>query len=112
LTAQALAGLVTLAEKGTISSSVAKEVFAKMFESGRSADEIVQAEGLAQTSDEGALLAIVREVLAQNADAIAQVRAGRNNAFGFLVGQAMKASKGKGNPKVLNELLRKELDAS
>jgi aspartyl-tRNA(Asn)/glutamyl-tRNA(Gln) amidotransferase subunit B len=112
LTPQALAGLVTLAEKGTISSSVAKEVFAKMFDSGRSADEIVQAEGLAQSSDEGALLAIVREVLAQNADAIAQVRAGRNNAFGFLVGQAMKASRGKGNPKVFNELLRRELDAS
>jgi aspartyl-tRNA(Asn)/glutamyl-tRNA(Gln) amidotransferase subunit B len=111
LTPPALAGLVTLAEKGTISSSVAKEVFAKMCESGRSAEEIVQAEGLAQTSDEGALLAIVRDVLAQNADAIAQVRAGRNNAFGFLVGQAMKASKGKGNPKVINELLRKELDA-
>ena len=109
LTPQALAGLVAVVDKGTISSSVAKDVFAKMFESGRSADEIVQAEGLAQTSDAGALLAIVRDVLAQNADAIAQVRAGRNNALGFLVGQAMKASKGKGNPKVINELLRREL---
>jgi aspartyl-tRNA(Asn)/glutamyl-tRNA(Gln) amidotransferase subunit B len=112
LTPQALAGLIALVDKGTISSSVAKDVFAKMFASGRAAEEIVQAEGLAQTSDEGALLAIVKDVLAQNADAIAQVRAGRNNAFGFLVGQAMKASKGKGNPKVINELLRKELDAS
>jgi aspartyl-tRNA(Asn)/glutamyl-tRNA(Gln) amidotransferase subunit B len=109
LTPEALAGLIRLVEKGTISSSVAKDVFARMWESGRSPDDIVQAEGLAQTSDESALLAIVKDVLVQNPDAIAQVRAGRNNAFGFLVGQAMKASKGKGNPKVINELLRKEL---
>jgi aspartyl-tRNA(Asn)/glutamyl-tRNA(Gln) amidotransferase subunit B len=109
LTPHALAGLVRLVDQATISSSVAKEVFAKMFESGRSAEEIVQGEGLAQTSDESALLAIVRDVLTRNADAIAQVRAGRNNAFGFLVGQAMKASRGKGNPKIINELLRREL---
>jgi aspartyl-tRNA(Asn)/glutamyl-tRNA(Gln) amidotransferase subunit B len=109
LTPDALAQLIRLVDAGTISNSVAKDVFAKMYDSGRSAEEIVQADGLAQTSDEGALLAIVQDVLAQNPDAIAQVRAGRNNAFGFLVGQAMKASKGKGNPKVLNELLRKAL---
>ena len=109
LSPQALAGLVGLVDKGTISSSVAKDVFGKMLDSGRSAEEIVQAEGLAQTSDEGALLAIVKDVLAQNADAIAQVRAGRNNAFGFLVGQAMKASKGKANPQQVGELLRKKL---
>ena len=110
LTPDALAGLVRLVDQGAISSSVAKDVFATMFDSGRSADEIVHAQGLAQTSDEGALLAIVRDVLAQNQDAIAQVRAGRNNALGFLVGQAMKASKGKGNPKIINELLRRELN--
>jgi aspartyl-tRNA(Asn)/glutamyl-tRNA(Gln) amidotransferase subunit B len=109
LTPDALAGLITLLDKGTISSSVAKDVFAKMYASGRSAEAIVEADGLAQTSDEGALLAIVQDVLAQNPDAIAQVRAGKNNAFGFLVGQAMKASKGKGNPKVINELLRKAI---
>ena len=109
LTPDALAGLIQLVDQGTISSSVAKDVFAKMYESGRSAAAIVQADGLAQTSDEGALLAIVQDVLAQNPDAIAQVRAGRNNAFGFLVGQAMKASKGKGNPKVINELLKRAL---
>ena len=109
LTPDALAGLIQLVDQGTISSSVAKDVFAKMYESGRTAEAIVRADGLAQTSDEGALLAIVKQVLAQNPDAIAQVRAGKNNAFGFLVGQAMKASKGKGNPKVINELLKKEL---
>jgi len=109
LTPVALAGLIQLVDKGTISSSVAKDVFAKMYESGRPAEAIVAAEGLAQTSDESALLAIVQDVIAANPDAIAQVRAGRNNAFGFLVGQAMKASKGKGNPKMINELLRKAL---
>jgi len=109
LTPDALAGLIQLVDTGTISSSAAKDVFAKMYDSGRSARAIVEADGLAQTSDEGALLAIVQDVLSQNPDAIAQVRAGRNNAFGFLVGQAMKASKGKGNPKVINELLKKAL---
>jgi aspartyl-tRNA(Asn)/glutamyl-tRNA(Gln) amidotransferase subunit B len=58
------------------------------------------------------LLAIVKDVIAQNPDAIAQVRAGKNNAFGFLVGQAMKSSSGKGNPKIINELLRRELASS
>src|SRR4051812_14542074 len=109
LTPDALAGLIQLVDKGAISSSVAKDVFTTMYESGRTADAIVQAEGLAQTSDEGALLAIVKDVIAQNPDAIAQVRAGKNNAFGFLVGQAMKSSSGKGNPKMINELLRREL---
>jgi aspartyl-tRNA(Asn)/glutamyl-tRNA(Gln) amidotransferase subunit B len=111
VTPAALAGLIQLVDRGTISSSVAKGVFAAMFESGRSAEAIVEAEGLAQTSDEDALLAIVKNVMAQNPDAIAQVRAGRNNAFGFLVGQAMKASRGKGNPKVINDLLRRQLDS-
>jgi aspartyl-tRNA(Asn)/glutamyl-tRNA(Gln) amidotransferase subunit B len=109
LTADALAGLIRIVESGTISSTVAKEVFASMYESGRSAEEIVTAEGLAQTSDAEALLALVREAIAASPDAVAQVRKGRNNAFGFLVGQVMKASRGKANPKVVNELLQKEL---
>ena len=105
----ALAGLIALVDKGTISSSIAKDVFAKMYDSGRSADEIVAADGLAQNSDEGALLAIVRDVIAKNADAAAQFRAGKNQTFGFLVGQVMKGSGGKANPKLANELLKREL---
>jgi aspartyl-tRNA(Asn)/glutamyl-tRNA(Gln) amidotransferase subunit B len=80
-----------------------------MYETGRAADDIVQADGLAQTSDVEALAGIVREAIAANPDAVDQVRKGRNNAFGFLVGHVMKASKGKANPKVVTELLKKEL---
>jgi aspartyl-tRNA(Asn)/glutamyl-tRNA(Gln) amidotransferase subunit B len=110
LAPQALAGLITLVEKGTISSTVAKDVFGKMYESGRSADEIVTADGLAQNSDETAVLAIIRDVIAANADAAAQYRAGKSQTFGFLVGQVMKGSGGKANPKLASQLLKRELD--
>jgi aspartyl-tRNA(Asn)/glutamyl-tRNA(Gln) amidotransferase subunit B len=80
-----------------------------MIESGRPAAEIVQAEGLAQIGDESAIVAAIRDVLTQNADAAAQYRAGKQQTFGFLVGQVMKATKGKANPKLANELLRREL---
>jgi aspartyl-tRNA(Asn)/glutamyl-tRNA(Gln) amidotransferase subunit B len=105
-----LAELITLAETDVISSTVAKDVLSKMWASGRGAKEIVEAEGLAQVGDTGALSAAVQEILDANPDAVAQYRSGRTNAFGFLVGQAMKAMKGKANPKVINELLRAALD--
>jgi aspartyl-tRNA(Asn)/glutamyl-tRNA(Gln) amidotransferase subunit B len=105
----ALAGLIQLVDRGTISSTVAKDVFATMYQSGRSADDIVQAEGLAQNSDADALRALVRAAMAASPDALAQIRKGRNNAFGFLVGHVMKASKGKANPKLVTELLTEEL---
>jgi aspartyl-tRNA(Asn)/glutamyl-tRNA(Gln) amidotransferase subunit B len=79
-----------------------------MLEAGESADVIVTREGLAQNSDEDALVAIVRDVVAQNADAVAQYRAGQMKTFGFLVGQVMKNSGGKANPKLANQLLRRE----
>ena len=106
---EALAGLIQLVDLGTISSTVAKEVFARMCESGRSAADIVQAEGLAQNSDADALSGIVRDVVAASPDAVEQVRKGRNNAFGFLVGSVMKQTNGKANPKLVNELLKKQL---
>jgi aspartyl-tRNA(Asn)/glutamyl-tRNA(Gln) amidotransferase subunit B len=109
MTPAALAGLIRVIDRGTISSTVAKDVFAKMYESGRAAEEIVEAEGLAQIGDADALGGIVRDAVAANPDAVEQVRRGRNNAFGFLVGHVMKASKGKANPKIVNELLKKEL---
>ncbi|MBI3049981.1 MAG: Asp-tRNA(Asn)/Glu-tRNA(Gln) amidotransferase subunit GatB [Acidobacteria bacterium] len=107
----ALAGLIRLVDAGRISSSIAKDVFAKMYESGRSAEAIVAAEGLAQIDDESALLAIVRDVIAKHRDAVAQYRAGKQATFGFLVGQVMKGSGGKANPKLANQLLRRELEA-
>jgi aspartyl-tRNA(Asn)/glutamyl-tRNA(Gln) amidotransferase subunit B len=87
LTPAALAGLIAMVEKGTISSSIAKDVFAKMYDTGRAAEDIVAAEGLAQNSDEGALLAIVRDVIAKHPDAAAQFRAGKSQTFGFSSGR-------------------------
>jgi aspartyl-tRNA(Asn)/glutamyl-tRNA(Gln) amidotransferase subunit B len=111
ITPAALAGLITLIDKGTISGAIAKDVFATMIESGRPADEIVQAEGLAQIGDESAIVAAIRQVLVDNADAAAQYRAGKQQTFGFLVGQVMKATRGKANPKLANQLLRAELES-
>jgi aspartyl-tRNA(Asn)/glutamyl-tRNA(Gln) amidotransferase subunit B len=109
ITPHALAGLIAVIDKGTISNSVAKDVFATMYESGRSAEAIVAAEGLAQIGDEDALLAIVRDIVGKNADAVTQYRAGKHQTFGFLVGQVMKGSGGKANPKLASDLLKREL---
>ena len=107
----ALAGLIALIDKGTISSSIAKGVFAKMYDSGRSADDIVREEGLAQNSDEGALSAIVAEVIKVNDETAKQYRAGKKQTFGFLVGQVMKASGGKANPKLASDLVKRALES-
>ena len=104
-----LAGLIRIVDSGTVSSTIAKDIFERMYASGRSADEIVAADGLAQIDDVDALRAAVRDVVAASSDAVQQYRAGKKNAFGFLVGQVMKATKGKGNPKRINELLKTEL---
>jgi aspartyl-tRNA(Asn)/glutamyl-tRNA(Gln) amidotransferase subunit B len=107
-----LGGLIALVERGTISGSTAKEVFDKMFASGRTADEIVSAEGLTQIDDESDLSRIIAEVLAQHADAVAMYQGGKATTFGYLVGQVMKAAAGKANPRRVNELLRKALGAA
>ena len=109
LAPDALAELIVIVENGTISSTTAKGVFATMTASGRAARDIVAAEGLAQNSDETALAGIVRDVIAAHEDAVVQFRAGKNSALGFLVGQVMKRSGGKANPKVVNRLLQQEL---
>jgi aspartyl-tRNA(Asn)/glutamyl-tRNA(Gln) amidotransferase subunit B len=107
-----LAGLIGLIERGTISGSMAKDVFEKMFASGRTASEIVEAEGLTLIDDEPAIRPLIDSVLASHADAVSQYRTGKDAAFGFLVGQVMKAARGKTNPKRVNELLKKALGAS
>jgi aspartyl-tRNA(Asn)/glutamyl-tRNA(Gln) amidotransferase subunit B len=105
----ALAELIALVEGNTISSTVAKDVFDRMWTTGQLPKAIVEAEGLAQIGDESALRALVAEVVASNPDAVAQYQAGRTNTFGFLVGQVMKQTGGKANPKVVSQLLKQAL---
>ncbi len=110
-----LAGLITLVTDGAISTSAGKTVLEAMLAMGSRVDtadtaaQIVAERGLAQVGDESALLEIIRDVMARNADAVAQYRAGKQQTFGFLVGQVMKGSRGKANPTVANELLKREL---
>ena len=106
-----LAGLMLLIEKGTISGAIAKGVFEKMFTSGRTAGEIVSAEGLTQIDDESHIQELIASVMQANPDAVKQYRSGKTSTFGFLVGQVMKAASGKANPKRVNESLKRALDA-
>jgi aspartyl-tRNA(Asn)/glutamyl-tRNA(Gln) amidotransferase subunit B len=110
VTPQALAGLIALIDQGTVSSTIAKDVFEKMWSSGRQASAIVEAEGLAQINDTSALAAAVADVIAAQPDTVAQYRAGQTKVLGFMVGQVMKATGGKASPKIVNDLLRQALD--
>jgi aspartyl-tRNA(Asn)/glutamyl-tRNA(Gln) amidotransferase subunit B len=110
VSAERLAGLLALIEKGTISGAIAKGVLDKMVASDRSADEIVRAEALAQIDDESQIVGIIADVLGRHADAVAGYRAGKAATFGFLVGQVMKATAGKANPTRVNELLKRALE--
>jgi aspartyl-tRNA(Asn)/glutamyl-tRNA(Gln) amidotransferase subunit B len=107
--ATALAELIDLAERNVISSTVAKDVFDKMWTTGAGAAEIVEREGLAQTGDTEAIAALVAAVISENPDPVAQYQSGRTNILGFLVGQVIKRSQGKANPKVVSELMRAAL---
>jgi aspartyl-tRNA(Asn)/glutamyl-tRNA(Gln) amidotransferase subunit B len=109
VTAGALAGLIAAVDAGTISGSVAKGVFEKMWGSGRSADEVIRSEDLSQIDDEAALAAVVADVVAKNPRAVAQYKAGRTLAFGFFVGQVMKATGGRANPGIVTALVVREL---
>ncbi|GIK24862.1 MAG: Asp-tRNA(Asn)/Glu-tRNA(Gln) amidotransferase subunit GatB [Rhodocyclaceae bacterium] len=107
-----LAGLVARIADGTLSSKMAKEVFDGLWNGeGKDADAIIEAKGLKQISDTGALEKIIDEVLAANPKSVEEFRAGKEKAFNALVGQAMKATKGKANPQQVNELLKKKLGA-
>lgn len=106
---EALTALVAIVEAGKISNNQAKEVFAEMFSTGGSAAEIVQAKGFEQVSDTGALEAMVDQILAANPDKVAEVRSGNEKAMNWFTGQAMKASQGKANPKIVTEIVRKKV---
>ena len=94
---------------GTISNAGAKEVFRSMWSEGGEADAIIEAKGLKQVSDSGAIEKIVDEIIAANPAQVTEYRSGKEKVFGFFVGLAMKASKGKANPAQLNEILKKKL---
>lgn len=109
VTAENLAGLLKLIEKGTISGKIAKRVFSDMWKEGGTAEEIVKEKGLVQISDTDELERLVAQVIDEHPQAVADFKAGKKKAVGALVGQIMKATKGKANPQVVNGLLSKKL---
>ncbi|HEV3154628.1 MAG TPA: Asp-tRNA(Asn)/Glu-tRNA(Gln) amidotransferase subunit GatB [Candidatus Baltobacteraceae bacterium] len=109
VTPEHLAELIALVESKTINSKIAKELLARMWNGEGSPKQIVEKEGLAQTSDAGAIEKFVADVLAANPDAVASYKAGKTNVLGFLTGQVMKASRGKANPALVQELLTRHL---
>jgi aspartyl-tRNA(Asn)/glutamyl-tRNA(Gln) amidotransferase subunit B len=104
-----LGALVRLIDEGKISGKQGKEVLVEMFASGKTAGQVVEERGMVQVSDAGAIDPIIDDIIAANPKQVADYRAGKEALFGFLVGQVMKASKGKANPKVVNERLREKL---
>jgi aspartyl-tRNA(Asn)/glutamyl-tRNA(Gln) amidotransferase subunit B len=111
VTPEALGELVALTQSNAINSKAAKQVLETLWNEGGSAKAIVEREGLAQVSDRGAVEAIVDEVLAANPKVVADYKAGKTNVFGFLTGAVMKASRGKANPTLAQELLKEKLGA-
>jgi aspartyl-tRNA(Asn)/glutamyl-tRNA(Gln) amidotransferase subunit B len=109
ITAGQLGRLIDLVADGTISGRIAKEVFVEMVETGADPQAIVEHKGLRQLSDAGAIETAVDAVLAREADRLAQYRAGRDKLYGFFVGQVMRATGGKANPALVNEILKKKL---
>ena len=108
-TAEQLAHLVMIIDKGTISSSIGKKVIEELFENPREPEDIVKEKGWAQISDESAIKEVVIKILNANPQSVADFKAGKEKALGFLVGQAMKTTKGKANPQLLNKLFIEEL---
>ena len=109
ITAQKLSGLLKLISDNTISGKIAKDVLDFMFETGKDAAAIVEEKGMKQVTDTGAIEKIIDEVIAANADKVAEYKSGKDKLFGFFVGQVMKLSGGKANPAMLNELLKQKL---
>lgn len=108
-TAEQLGELIELIDKGTISSSIAKKVLDELFENPRSPEQIIKEKGWIQISDEGAIKEVVQKILEANPNSVADYKAGKDKALGYLVGQAMKATKGQANPQMLNKMFLEEL---
>jgi aspartyl-tRNA(Asn)/glutamyl-tRNA(Gln) amidotransferase subunit B len=109
VTAEDLAELIKTVESGAINNNQAKEVFAEMFATGKPAATVIAEKGFEQMSDTGAIEKIVDEVIEKNENQVTAYRNGNEKLFGFFVGQVMKESGGKANPKIVNELLNKKL---
>ena len=101
--------MVELVTQNVINGKTAKDVFEIMAETGEAPEKIVEEKGLRQVTDTGAIEAVIDQVLEANADNVAAYRGGKQTLFGWFVGQVMKASKGKANPAMVNELLKKKL---
>lgn len=106
-----LSGLITEIQKEVISGKIAKEVFSLMWETGKEAEILIKEHGLQQVSDDGAIIAIIDKVLAENGSMVEEYRGGKEKLFGFFVGQVMKAMAGKANPELVNTLLKQRLDS-
>ncbi len=104
-----LAGMIKMINDGVISTKIAKTVFEEMYKTGKDAETVVQEQGLVQVSDSGAIEQIIADVIKANPSQAADYKAGKEKLFGFFVGQVMKASKGKANPDLVNQLLKKKL---
>ncbi|MCG7361970.1 Asp-tRNA(Asn)/Glu-tRNA(Gln) amidotransferase subunit GatB [Roseomonas sp. ACRSG] len=109
VSAENLGGLLDLIKDGTLSGKLAKDVLEAMFETGKPPAAIVEERGLKQVTDTGAIEAMIDEVMAKNADKVAEYRSGKDKLFGFFVGQTMKAMQGKGNPALVNDILKRKL---
>jgi aspartyl-tRNA(Asn)/glutamyl-tRNA(Gln) amidotransferase subunit B len=105
------AGMIKMISDGVISTKIAKTVFEEMYKTGKDAETVVKEQGLVQVSDAGAIEKIIEEVINANPSQYADYKAGKEKLFGFFVGQVMKASKGKANPDMVNQLLKKKLSA-
>ena len=101
--------MIALIEKGTISNTAAKTVLEVIFDEDKAPEAVVEEKGLAQNNDEGAMRTLVCEILDANEKSVSDYKGGKTNALGFLVGQCMRASKGKGNPQIISKLLTEEL---
>ena len=111
VSADRLGGLLDLISDGRLSGKIAKEVFPMMVETGKTAAELVEEKGLRQVTDTGAIEKAIEDIMAQHADKVAEYRSGKDKLFGFFVGQTMKATGGKANPALLNDLLKQRLSS-
>ena len=109
ITPEKLSEVLTLIKDGLISGKIGKEVFEEMFQTGKTASIIVKEKGLVQISDEGSLVKIVEEIVANNSKEVEKYKAGNQKLMGFFVGEVMKVTKGQANPGVVSKLLKERL---